>query len=148
MQAINLAPGVSNRGAEAIRKVLKTIDEVVAEFGPEYIYTPRAGTPWSCMYVHDPEDGTKPTIGCLGGQVLNRLGVSVEVLAKREGVAVTDFTHFNIVSLGDDLQAHERRAALLVLRAAQIAQDAGKSWGFAREEAHASAEMQYGVTLN
>lgn len=55
-----------------VKRVLDTLDAVVEEFGPDYKYN---GTEIYCLYVH----GDKP--GCLAGQVLYRLGASLEDLA-------------------------------------------------------------------
>lgn len=107
-------------------KIMATLREVVAE-RPEFIYQkPLAseGNVAVCRYVH----GDVP--GCLVGQVLHRLGVSLGTLSVHEGQPAH--------SLADTLDIGSQ-AVRWALNAAQTAQDGGSTWG----EALACAEREF-----
>lgn len=121
-----------------IKKVLDTLDEIVEEFGPDYVYKPKTvldidGA--ACVYVVD----GKPS--CLAGQVLFRLGVSVDDLAKNDhergyvSIGATNPANGAEFEVPLDLS----RFAFKVLRVAQTQQDMRYSWGKARDLARECA---------
>jgi hypothetical protein len=118
---------LSEKDVADILKVLHTLDQVVFEFGEDFVYekTVRKGQyadTAQCWYVT--EDGTEPS--CLAGHVLYRLGVSLDRLAGREGIVVDA-----LPSATGDLT----EVAVAVLAMAQRVQDRGEPWGRARDAA-------------
>lgn len=115
-------------------KVLETLREVVTE-RPDYTYQPpehmvSEDAPLACFYVHTDADGNNPTPGCLVGAVLNRVGVSLESLAKREGTGA-----WSAVPALLNLTGHPDAVgeAIDVLTAVQEHQDNGADWSRALE---------------
>lgn len=92
--------------------VISTLREVAAG-RPDYVYERPEGGSY-CLYVH----GDQP--GCIVGHVLNRLGVPLAELEKREGrgafVVAAEFLHTT-------------GFAREVLDVAQALQDRGRTWG-------------------
>lgn len=72
----------------------------------------------NCLYAHKTNEGPKP--GCLIGTALFHCGVTVDELAKHEGMSA-----HSLLSQMTDLP-HE---VLFAARDAQQVQDAGKTWG-------------------
>lgn len=96
------------------------LDEIVAEFGPDYVYrNPAFGTPGyqgpRCAYVH----GDQP--GCIVGHVLYRFGVPLAQLANHEGDSALD-----VVAA---VQGASKGRAGWLLDWVQTNQDGGLPWG-------------------
>jgi hypothetical protein len=117
-----------------IRKVLRTLSEVVQEFGEDYVYNRTCSNKFYCKYV---TEAGEPD--CIAAQVLTRLGVSTAYLAARELKGCNEAVFFDNGVVGKE--------ALNVLREAQMMQDIRNSWGKARDSAFAYARDRYGVTL-
>lgn len=118
-----------------IKRVLEALNEVVAEFGEDYVYERRnqnnhLGMSGRCVYVHNGAPD------CLAGKVLRKLGLTLEQLSQQEGNGCTNFS------------AYFSRDVLSVLRAAQEQQDTGATWGVARDKAFELASSYYSVTLD
>ena len=117
-----------------VEDVVATLQEIVAEFGADYVYKPPAeeeaynADRWSassCLYVHKDKDTGNPIPGCLVAQVLHRKGVSLLDLAPHEGKSFFDFyERFDID--GD---------AARLLTTAQGYQDDNVAWGDAVAQA-------------
>lgn len=108
--------------------VIATLRAVVAE-RPNYVYQKPAhmDDEYSCLYVHtDADDEEKRTPGCVVGHVLNRLGVPLDELEKREGKAA-----FRVVP---DL-ADMPEGAVDALSRAQSSQDDSDTWSMALDYA-------------
>ncbi|MEU4920291.1 hypothetical protein AB0G29_13150 [Streptomyces parvus] len=106
-------------------KVMKTLKEVVAG-NPDRIYeAPEhqlADEPSACFYVHTDDLTNDPVSpGCLVGQVLNRLGLSLDRLAELEG----HDAHQAVAALGLPLTDRTVNA----LGQVQHGQDSGQTWG-------------------
>lgn len=108
-------------------QVFATLREVVAE-RPEHVYEKPEG--WGpdgaiqCFYVHP--DGP----GCLVGQVMHRLGVSLEEMSQHEGSGPYVFQR----------AGHISHFAADVLETAQSSQDEGDTWGDALSAAERHME--------
>lgn len=96
-------------------RAVELLEELVAEFGEDYVYRPPDGT--HCVYVHD----DRPSCGV--GHVLARAGVPVEVLASVDG---TDFATVTEAVVFEDYAEPD---ALDLLGDFQCAQDALAPWG-------------------
>ena len=116
------------------------VDKAIALRGEEFVYY--RGRKADCMYVHHDEvwnevredyepaeNGAQP--GCLVGLALNLHGVPLEVMEDHEG---NDATALLDALENDNVVPHDSEAARF-LYLAQVAQDRGESWGFARSEA-------------
>jgi hypothetical protein len=109
--------------------VTETFRQILAEFGDQAVYVrpPDAESNAACLYVHDGATGPRP--GCIVGHLLHRLGVSYEALRAREGYTA------NAILFGNDPDNPLKLLLRLPLsladriRAVQIAQDHGKTWG-------------------
>ena len=114
-----------------VEQVLTILDQVVAEFGHDYVYQPPGPGDFACLYVHGKLWYRKP--GCLVGQVLHRMGVPLRELAKNDknNVAVTSNSFSVPIVLHDDTKK--------VLAEAQRTQDNDQTWGQARDDAYAKA---------
>lgn len=132
---------------------LKTLSEVVAEAGDEFVYTMRVVNPDAdadfvavaqCVYVY----GGEPD--CLGAKVLHRLGMSLEDLARWEGRLVAEMSPDAALPayLREMPEAPIGKHALFVLGEAQEKQDAGRNWGDARDAALYYAYTEYGVKIH
>jgi hypothetical protein len=113
---------------DQVDAVLRTMRDLVYEMGLGYIYERRlkAGSSSmipSCFYVYAGEPD------CLVGQVLHRLGFSVDFLSGCEGD--------NALQIA--MKAGFANEAGSVLFAAQRAQDDGATWGTALSEAYKTA---------
>jgi hypothetical protein len=110
-----------------VPEMLAVIAEVVAEFGPDYVYQRKSGTNTgaSCVYVYNGAPD------CLAAKVLRKLGVPLADLAAFETKACNIFTGYGISS-----------RALEVLNVAQMQQDRGFSWGLCLEAARTHAERE------
>ncbi|MFC8099414.1 hypothetical protein [Streptomyces sp. NPDC057363] len=114
-------------------QVKETLRQVVSE-RPEYIYSSpdhmqgHTGDP-SCFYVHrdNDEDRTPVSGGCVVGVVLQRLGVSLEELAKEEGNAALN----SVPRLLSGLSSETVR----MLDSIQSYQDQKTPWGMAYAQA-------------
>ena len=112
-----------------IRRVLDALFEVVAEFGPDYVYHRPDGQ--NCLYVHNGAPH------CLAGKVLRKLGVPLAQLSAKEGSGCSRFTNVGL-----------NVNALSVLQTAQEAQDRGKTWGYAlRQAVDYAAEYDVNVEI-
>lgn len=98
-------------------EVLALLEEVVAEYGEDYVY-PGHNTTGGCVYT---KDGAP---SCLVGHALTRLGVPVDFLSEHNDFAVS-----NIQRLTMDEEV------LDMLQTAQETQDIGCTWGHALEDA-------------
>ena len=116
------------------------VDKAIALRGKEFIY--QRGRKADCMYVHHDEvwndvredyepadNGAQP--GCLVGLALSLHGVPLESMEDHEG---TDATGLLEALENDNVVTYDGDAARFLYRA-QVAQDRGESWGFARGEA-------------
>lgn len=105
-------------------RVIEKLEEVVAEYGEDYVYQRPDGKDLTggdgCMYVH----GDKP--GCIAAQVFVKLGTPLESLKRYEGKQA--------MAVAKAVGGFTPRAAF-TLRAAQDAQDSGKTWGAAVKQA-------------
>jgi hypothetical protein len=110
-------------------QIMTTLREVVAE-RPDYVYAApeHQVDPGniSRFYVHVDEDGGNERPGCLVSVVLNRLGVPLEDLARREGNGA--------YTVARSLAGVSTRIAS-ALSEAQDAQDSGATWACALERA-------------
>lgn len=118
-----------------IKLVLDTLAAVVAEFGEDYVYETQPESAY-CTYVRD----GKPD--CIAAQVLVRLGMSVEDLARCEGRSCALLGGYVAVPVGGE--------ALHVLREAQMVQDrtspySSPTWGEALRVAREYALGEYGI---
>ncbi len=99
------------------------LDEAVAEFGEDYVYS--QGDYGSCDYVRDGAPS------CLVGQVLAKAGVPLERLKEADqgqhggGVAANDL----IVGLGEEGVLSYDSQVIRLLFEAQYRQDSGYTWG-------------------
>lgn len=105
-------------------QIIEKLEEVVAEFGADYVYQRPDGKPLmggeGCMYVH----GSSP--GCIAAQVFVKLGYSLETLGQYEGKQA--------MSVAKAVGGFTAKAAY-TLRVAQEVQDGGHSWGTALRRA-------------
>lgn len=117
-------------------QVLDLLDEVIAEVGPDYVYPedhkrslPPGGGP-GCMYVHDGQ------YDCIAARVFGKLGVPVETLADKEGVAAYQVMQ----TLWPDADTD----AANLLNKAQMEQDSygSDTWGQIVTNAHTWAEAR------
>lgn len=106
--------------AGRIKLAIAMMTVIVEEAGADFVYTKKptpglrdkGGDPGTCMYVYEDEPD------CLIGRVLHRLWATLDQLRDKEGYAAR---------LLSDLCGGENVA--MVLDAAQIVQDAGRTWG-------------------
>lgn len=111
--------------------VKKALEAAVAERGSGYVYKPEnppmrrsfdGGT--MCYYVHSDKDG-REFPGCIAGNVLHRLGVTLHELKQHETTAVSSI----LENSDSDIEwSYDSRH---ILDAAQSNQDAGDPWGVA-----------------
>lgn len=115
-------------------KVLEVAEEIVNEFGHDYIYVKPPSN--LCQYVHEGQPS------CLVGQILVRLGAQVDVLEVPEhysiiqnghGLGVTEFLT-QLAPTTETLGFTLTRNAIAVLECIQNTQDTGNTWGRALEE--------------
>lgn len=109
-----------------VHEALRTLAEVVNAQGADYVYPDElkyAGNPnATCQYIAD----GKPA--CIVGKVLAKLGrLDNDVVAENRGADA--FARAGVAT----------RDAARVLRAAQVEQDQGKTWGHALGAAYAAA---------
>jgi hypothetical protein len=121
--------------------VLDALEKAVEEKGEDFIYVNNEGhssrnkfgeaAAIMCHYVHY-DDGT-PIAGCIAGNVLNRLGVSLDILSEKETqpirIVLSELMDEEVVTLAFDSKVS------LLLSTAQCAQDGGQTWGDALKEA-------------
>lgn len=121
-----------------VAMVLDTMDEVVAEYGEDYVYNGydnvgREEGGMNCAYLNS--DGTP---SCLIGHVLLRLGVPKEQFRTANFCTVGTFAEIAHLPVG--------HAALYVMRKAQAVQDERGTWGAAllaaRDAASKAAEAR------
>lgn len=125
-------------------QIVKAADAVVAEIGPDTLYTERAqslgmdtyGGNAACKYAH------RGTPACLVGVVMHRLGVPIDTLQQWDA---SGDGAFNVIAGGvrEEDAAGEpdpdgeviipaldiQDRAIRYLHAAQVAQDNGATWG-------------------
>jgi hypothetical protein len=114
--------------------VLRIAEQVVSEFGPEYVYqnigTDR-GKGNGCFYVVDGQPS------CLVGQIAYRMGASVEWLNQMEtseAAVLCGYTpNWFQGNLPDNPYFTVSRNTAMALNSAQAAQDGGSPWGVALE---------------
>lgn len=108
---------------EQVKEVLR---EVVSE-RPEYVYSaPEYMAPariggGTCFYVHNDEDGTPVSAGCVVGVVLQRLGVPLAAMAEREGEAALNMVPRLLKNISPKM--------VNVLDSVQSYQDEKTPWG-------------------
>jgi hypothetical protein len=101
-------------------KFMSALRDAVAEKGDDYVYSRLDGYVGTCLYVHDDEPG------CIMGNALHRMGVSLDQLGDKEGEGITSVLEYlhNRGIIGDypslDLEK---------LSSIQAAQDCGSTWG-------------------
>lgn len=107
-------------------RAVELAEEVVAEFGEDYVYPQDHKDPGvepgdvpMCVYVHE----GKPS--CLAGQILHRHGVSLEALSLNEGVGAWGVSA---------ALAQAQSPAREFLLQAQRVQDQGGTWGKAVQQ--------------
>lgn len=117
--------------AELRTRVAEALDAAVAEVGADFVY-PRTGT-WRrnglCVYAREVEGVLRPA--CLVGQVLVRLGVSLEELeaAGSQGFDMDEAGYLFPEAVNDE-------DLVTALSVAQDYQDEGQSWGVAQTRFH------------
>lgn len=119
--------------------MLRTMKQVVAEEGSDYIYVPKPTQQYpmgACVYVYN----GKPD--CLAGRVLARMGVPLWVLESYEGSTINQ-----MIVESSSRPINLTNETIHVLRQAQRAQDRGETWGYCLEQALHFANSHYGVTL-
>lgn len=124
---------ITEKDVEQIITVIKTLREVVNEYGRDYVYQRRGSTEEGgpeCQYVYNGEPD------CLAAKVLHRLGVSLATLHSQEGHAANQLQNTGLES-----------AALTVLRAAQTLQDSRHTWGVCLDGAERVALVAYGIEV-
>ncbi len=134
---------LSEKSELDILAILRTLKLVVAEAGDDFVYEPVRVSPMTsrCLYVIEDVQGNKKP-DCIGGQVLHRLGVPLDLLVLWEGKPVDCMAY----------EAYRRpivgfsKESLEVLRAAQQLQDQSRPWGDCRDRALLFAYEKYGVT--
>lgn len=129
-----------------VNEVLQVAQEIVDEFGPDYVYVkPSSGL---CQYVHEGQPS------CLVGQILVRLGAQVDVLSVPENASIQDNGHgLGVEDLLEKLSPTWgtlgftlTENAIKVLVEIQNAQDTDNTWGRALEEGRRVAwELAAGV---
>ena len=169
MAAVTRALHVTAEEETQILAVLRTLKQVVEEFGPDYRYQfseKDNDDQWpykTCLYVKDEEPD------CLAAKVLVRLGLPVEALKEIEGIGLSSFESINTFGYNQvpkpssslpyprvkekvegtvrktiDLIGHK---AVNVLGAAQARQDLGSTWGEARLAAIWIADHNYKIGI-
>lgn len=114
-------------------EVVEAIEAAVQAAGPDFTYRslPGPDDTAKCWYVY----GGQPS--CLVGQVLHRLGVSVEMLSTLEDrsvrAAVRVLADHGVLTLSSE--------TIIALRVAQAKQDGGSSWGEALRAFHHQYNM-------
>ncbi len=110
-------------------QVLAVANEVVAEFGPDYVYKrPPTDDGSYCRYVWEDEPS------CLVGQIMHRLGVHLAWMAEREGDSASYLVD---AAFGEEVEPDVRT----FLNSIQLSQDLRVPWGVAV----ARAEQQIGL---
>jgi hypothetical protein len=119
--------------------VLDALEKAVEEKGEDFIYVNNEGhssrnkfgetAAIMCHYVHY-DDGT-PIAGCIAGNVLNRLGVSLDALSDYETQPIKTV----LINLTDAEEVTFDSKVSLLLSNAQCAQDGGQTWGDALKAA-------------
>jgi hypothetical protein len=112
-------------------RAIELLREVVAEFGRDYRYEkvahPHGGE--GCLYVNRGE------CSCLVAHALHRVGVEVEDLSRMDGYDDNDDTEIGTAYRRLPPHVELTEGAVQVFAAAQTAQDHGRVWGTALEEA-------------
>lgn len=121
-----------------IPRIREVMAQAVAERGADFVYNP--GGVESCYYTsmlldrHAPHqtldaDDPRSKTGCLIGEVMRRLGIPVDALARIQG---------GVSSLAIQLQDRGLAAmdtpVIICLSSAQSTQDNGSTWGAALAE--------------
>lgn len=122
--------------------VLHAMEEIVAEFGNDYVYDRFGRDDRICRYAH--EDGP----GCLVGQVLVRLGADLNVIKSVESAHIDRRnTGLSLEELLDELAPTWGSLgytltpeAVEVLTVAQNMQDVRNTWGRALKRAQERAQ--------
>lgn len=121
--------------------VLDALEKAVEEKGESFVYSNQDGVSSRnkfgsssgimCHYVH--WNDRTPVSGCIAGNVLHRLGVSLDTLSEHEKRPIRsvleDFEDEGIVTFEDGYKV------TMMLSHAQGAQDGGKTWGDALKAA-------------
>jgi hypothetical protein len=112
---------------------MTTLRDVVAE-RPEYTYSAPShmqevpdGEDPSCFYVHTDETGELVSAGCAVGVALHRLGVSLDDLARDEGM-----TAYSLLLKRFPMLSAKTREKFNDMQAQQ---DSGSPWGLAYAKA-------------
>lgn len=108
---------------------LKGLKALVEEYGEDFVYQQNDGEyGLSCSYVHDNEPS------CMIGKFLAAVGVPLERLALADRFG-GDPAETLITKLVDEGVLDVENGVRGILRAAQIAQDSGDTWGLAYDRA-------------
>lgn len=106
----------------------QALDDIVEEHGRDFVYEDEFGNRGGqCMYVHT-RNPPSPEPGCLHGQVLARLGVSLDQLADYEGTGIYSVL-LDGLAVEDDELAYAAEDS-------QGKQDSGENWGTAQDIFH------------
>lgn len=122
--------------------MVRFMRQVVEDAGPGYHYPHRGTGTDACRYVYE----GKPD--CIGGRVLHRMGVSLDVLSLFEGKWCTFMKRDNRGWGADDRlpEVPLFNTTLRVLARAQQRQDLGESWTSVLEQTERLISQEYGVT--
>jgi hypothetical protein len=131
---------IETTDAEVLALAKKITDErpdyvyKAPEWEPEKLhgYAPESFT--NCFYVHPREDGKGLQPGCVVGELLHRLGVPLETLAKREGIGAWTLVPETVTGLSHSVR--------FFLGKIQNFQDEGHSWGEAYKAAYERYERE------
>ncbi len=117
------------------QEVLNIAQNVVLEFGADYVYPRSDGSARSdegCVYFEDGEPS------CIVGHVLDRLGVTEDSFQDQTS---NEFDVYQMVRTEPNLPIEFSPDALRFLREAQMMQDEGSPWGVA--VSHAAKSVQW-----
>jgi hypothetical protein len=124
--------------------MLRTLRQVVQEFGPDYVYEMKlresdsgVGTEEKCVYVYNDAPS------CIAAQVLYRMGVTVEDLKNIEGQSIGLFATTEYLGIAERLGFK----ALRTLAQAQEMQDRLLPWGAAYEAAKSYAQLKFDLEV-
>lgn len=102
-------------------KALDAMRKAVESESPDFIYGSRYVN--GCFYVSRGEPA------CIVGRALHSLGVPIETLSAMDVGMDGTITHPDTVQVLRDAGFLPTESALVVMRTAQMEQDAGSSWG-------------------
>lgn len=100
--------------------IIELLDMAVAERGADYVYKHPDFDIGKCLYVHPNSE-----VGCIMAYVFNKLGVSLSILKKLEGIGAPGV--YSLLYLDGKPEAHGKIS--LLLSKVQGEQDNGIPWG-------------------